>query len=184
MLRHAGIEVTEFDMPAARQMIAGFVSRITRKRPRVVLKSASSLDGAVALESGESQWITGAAARRQVQRLRAQSDAVITGAGTVAADDPQLNVRDEELLAKPLKQPLRVVLDSSLRAPPNRQIFSDGTLGCTRARSRRALWAADTGYRRVPCLGWRPAQFDGFTRGLGRARLQQCAGGGRPKDPR
>ncbi|MEC8437414.1 MAG: bifunctional diaminohydroxyphosphoribosylaminopyrimidine deaminase/5-amino-6-(5-phosphoribosylamino)uracil reductase RibD [Pseudomonadota bacterium] len=128
MLRNAGIEVTEFDMPAARQMVAGFVSRITRKRPRVVLKSASSLDGAVALESGESQWITGAAARRQVQRLRAQSDAVITGAGTVAVDDPQLNVRDEELLAKPLKQPLRVVLDSSLRAPPNRQIFSEGTL--------------------------------------------------------
>ena len=109
-------------------MIAGFVSRITRKRPRVVLKSASSLDGAVALESGESQWVTGAAARRQVQRLRAQSDAVITGVGTVVADDPQLNVRDEELLAKPLKQPLRVVLDSGLRAPPNRQIFSDGTL--------------------------------------------------------
>jgi len=128
MLRNAGIEVTEFDLPAARQMVAGFVSRITRKRPRVVLKSASSLDGAVALESGESQWITGAAARRQVQRLRAQSDAVITGAGTVAVDDPQLNVRDEELLAKPLKQPLRVVLDSSLRAPPNRQIFSEGTL--------------------------------------------------------
>lgn len=128
MLRHAGIEVVEFDLPAARQMIAGFVSRITRKRPRVVLKSASSLDGAVALESGESQWVTGAAARRQVQRLRAQSDAVITGVGTVVADDPQLNVRDEELLAKPLKQPLRVVLDSGLRAPPNRQIFSDGTL--------------------------------------------------------
>ena len=109
-------------------MIAGFVSRITRQRPRVVLKSASSLDGAVALESGESQWVTGAAARQEVQQLRAQSDAVITGAGTVAFDDPQLNVRDQGLLAKPLQQPLRVVLDSALRAPSNRQIFSDHTL--------------------------------------------------------
>ncbi|HBW99381.1 MAG TPA: bifunctional diaminohydroxyphosphoribosylaminopyrimidine deaminase/5-amino-6-(5-phosphoribosylamino)uracil reductase RibD [Gammaproteobacteria bacterium] len=128
MLRDAGIEVVEFDLPEAQQMIAGFVSRITRQRPRVVLKSASSLDGAVALASGESQWITGAAARKEVQQLRAQSDAVITGAGTVAADDPQLNVRDPGLLAKPLEQPLRVVLDSALRAPSNRQIFSDHTL--------------------------------------------------------
>ena len=82
----------------------------------------------MALASGESQWITGAAARKEVQQLRAQSDAVITGAGTVAADDPQLNVRDPGLLAKPLEQPLRVVLDSALRAPSNRQIFSDHTL--------------------------------------------------------
>ena len=63
-----------------------------------------------------------------MQELRAQSDAVITGAGTVIADDPQLNVRDSKLLQGHLTQPLRVVLDSALRASPDSQIFSDGTL--------------------------------------------------------
>ncbi len=128
MLQDAGIEVSVLDLPEAGQMIAGFVSRILKKRPRVVLKSASSLDGAVALASGESQWITGQSARQVVQELRAQSDAVITGAGTVMADDPQLNVRDPALLQRHLAQPLRVVLDSTLRASPDSQIFSDGTL--------------------------------------------------------
>jgi len=128
MLRDAGIEVRVLNLPEAEQMIAGFVSRILKKRPRVVLKSASSLDGAVALASGESQWITGQPARQVVQELRAQSDAVITGAGTVIADDPQLTVRDPVLLQGHLAQPLRVVLDSKLRASPDSQIFSDGTL--------------------------------------------------------
>ena len=128
MLRDAGIEVRVLNLPEAEQMMAGFVSRILKKRPRVVLKSASSLDGVVALASGESQWITGQPARQVVQELRAQSDAVITGAGTVIADDPQLTVRDPTLLQGPLIQPLRVVLDSTLTAPPDSQIFSDGTL--------------------------------------------------------
>ena len=128
MLRDAGVDVRVLGLPEAEQMIAGFVSRILKKRPRVVLKSASSLDGAVALASGESQWITGQPARQVVQELRAQSDAVITGAGTVIADDPQLNVRDSKLLQGHLTQPLRVVLDSTLRASPDSQIFSDGTL--------------------------------------------------------
>ena len=128
MLRDAGIDVEILDLPEAHDMIAGFKSRIVRKRPRVVLKSASSLDGAVALSSGESQWITGAPARAEVQRLRALSDAVITGVGTVIADNPQLTVRDEALLQGNLKQPLRVVLDHNLRAPTDRQIFSERTL--------------------------------------------------------
>ena len=87
-----------------------------------MLKSASSLDGAVALASGESQWITGQPARQVVQELRAQCDAVITGAGTVIAD-PQLNVRDSKLLQGHLTQPLRVVLDSTLRASPDSPDF-------------------------------------------------------------
>ena len=128
MLRDAGVNVRVLGLPEAEQMIAGFSSRILKGRPRVVLKSASSLDGAVALASGESQWITGPQARQVVQELRAQSDAVITGAGTVTADDPQLNVRDSRLLQGHLAQPLRVVLDSTLRASPDSQIFSDGTL--------------------------------------------------------
>lgn len=128
MLRQAGIDVRTLDLPEARAMVAGFVCRILQQRPRVVLKSASSLDGAVALASGESQWITGSEARRVVQHLRAQSDAVITGAGTVIADNPQLNVRAAELVEGNLVQPLRVVLDSTLRAPPQSQIFSANTL--------------------------------------------------------
>lgn len=128
MLRQAGIEVLMLERPEARAMIAGFASRITRKRPWVVLKSASSLDGAVALASGESQWITGPQAREQVQALRARCDAVITGAGTVVADDPQLNVRDPALLQYDVQQPLRVVLDPKLRVPSDRQILSAGTL--------------------------------------------------------
>ncbi|MEL0047337.1 MAG: bifunctional diaminohydroxyphosphoribosylaminopyrimidine deaminase/5-amino-6-(5-phosphoribosylamino)uracil reductase RibD [Gammaproteobacteria bacterium] len=128
MLRAAGIEVLMLELPEARAMIAGFASRITRKRPRVVLKSASSLDGAVALANGESQWITGPHARAQVQALRASCDAVITGAGTVIADNPQLNVRDPELLKGGVQQPLRVVLDPKLRVPADSQILSPGTL--------------------------------------------------------
>ena len=128
LLRQAGIEVRVLELPEAVAMIAGFKSRILRQRPRVVLKTASSLDGAVALSNGDSQWITGEQARRQVQELRACSDAVLTGAGTVIADDPLLNVRDPELLQGNLQQPLRVVLDPKLRVPGQRQILSPGTL--------------------------------------------------------
>lgn len=128
MLRGAGIEVLMLELAEARAMIAGFVSRIARRRPRVVLKSASSLDGAIALASGQSQWITGSQAREQVQALRASCDAVITGAGTVIADNPQLNVRDPQLLKGGVQQPLRVVLDPKLRVPSNSQILSPGTL--------------------------------------------------------
>ena len=128
MLREAGIEVVMLELAEAQSMIAGFVSRIMRKRPRVVLKSASSLDGAVALASGQSQWITGPQARGQVQALRAGCDAVITGAGTVIADNPQLNVRDPQLLMTGVQQPLRVVLDPKLRVPGSSQILSPGTL--------------------------------------------------------
>jgi diaminohydroxyphosphoribosylaminopyrimidine deaminase/5-amino-6-(5-phosphoribosylamino)uracil reductase len=82
----------------------------------VRLKVAASIDGAIAMKSGESQWITGSEAREDVQRLRARSGAIITGIGTVLADDPSLNVRREDLPTGGL-QPLRVVLDSHLRTP-------------------------------------------------------------------
>ena len=98
----------------------GFVSRMTRGRPWLSVKLAASLDGATALPGGESQWITGAAARDDVQRLRARSSAVMTGSGTVIADDPRLDVR----LPGTLRQPLRVVLDSKLRTPPGARILA------------------------------------------------------------
>ena len=81
-----------------------------------------SLDGRTAMASGESQWITGEAARRDVQRLRAESGAVMTGIGTLLADDPSLNVRGEAGAAGP--QPLRVVLDSRLRMPASARTLS------------------------------------------------------------
>jgi len=102
---------------AAEALNAGFLSRATRGRPFVRLKIAASLDGAIAMESGESQWITGPEAREDVQELRARSGAIMTGIGTVLADDPSLNVRSPSI-DLPGGQPLRIVLDSCLRMPP------------------------------------------------------------------
>ncbi len=87
---------------------------ITTNTPFVILKTASSLDGKIALPSGESRWLTGEMARRYVHRLRAMVDAVLVGVGTVVADDPMLSVRAG---AKKGKQPLRIVVDSRLRIP-------------------------------------------------------------------
>jgi diaminohydroxyphosphoribosylaminopyrimidine deaminase/5-amino-6-(5-phosphoribosylamino)uracil reductase len=95
------------------------------------LKVAASIDGAIAMKSGESQWITGPEAREDVQRLRARSGAVLTGIGTVLADDPSMNVRTGDLDSGGL-QPLRVVLDSRLRMPVNAQMLAlpGSTLVC------------------------------------------------------
>lgn len=101
---------------AAEELNAGFLSRVVRKRPFVRLKMASSLDGGVAMADGQSQWITGPEARADTQRLRARSGAIMTGIGTVVADDPLLTVRDPELDTGGC-QPLRAVLDSHLRMP-------------------------------------------------------------------
>ena len=115
----------------ARQLNPGFISRMERGLPFVRLKLAASLDGRTAMRSGESQWITGAAARADVQRLRARSSAVVTGVDTVLHDNASLTVRAAELgLAPELaeqaaqRQPLRVVLDSQLRLPADAKLLS------------------------------------------------------------
>ncbi len=105
----------------ATELNIGFISRMTRGRPWVRLKTASSLDGKTALANGVSQWITGPAARADVQRLRARACAVLTGVGTVLADDPQMTVRDFDIG----RQPLRIVVDSRLRTPPSARILQD-----------------------------------------------------------
>ena len=112
-LRAAGIEVQEGLMEAqARELNRGFLSRIVRGRPWLRVKLASSLDGRTATASGDSKWISGEASRHDVQRWRARSGALLTGAGTVLADDPQLTVRlgDDSAFVPPL----RVVLDPGL----------------------------------------------------------------------
>ena len=122
-LRAAGMAVeTGLMEAAARELNNGFVSRMTRGLPFVRSKIAASLDGRTALANGVSQWITGDAARQDVQRWRARSCAVLTGIGTVLADDPQLNVR--EIAVE--RQPLRVVLDSALRISPSARIVQGG----------------------------------------------------------
>lgn len=124
-LRAAGITVECGLMEAAaRELNVGFVARMTRGTPWVRSKIATSLDGRTALANGTSKWITGPESRRDVQHLRARSCAVLTGIGTVLADDPQLNVRD----IPEARQPLRVVLDSELRMPLTASILSHGTL--------------------------------------------------------
>lgn len=109
----------------AAELNIGFISRMSRGLPFVRSKIAASLDGRTALSNGTSKWITGEAARHDVQRWRARSSAIMTGVCTVLADDPQLDVRDADLLASG-RQPLRVVVDSRLRISPTARILQGG----------------------------------------------------------
>lgn len=123
-LRNAGIDVSVGLMAdSARALNPGFLSRVERNRPFVRVKVAASLDGRTALSNGQSKWITGEAARADVQRLRARSGAVLTGVDTVLIDDPLLTVRLSEF---EFFQPLRVVADSRLRIPTDAQLFALG----------------------------------------------------------
>ncbi|MDP9064271.1 MAG: bifunctional diaminohydroxyphosphoribosylaminopyrimidine deaminase/5-amino-6-(5-phosphoribosylamino)uracil reductase RibD [Pseudomonadota bacterium] len=127
-LRAAGIEVTVGPGGAAtRALNAGFFSRFERGRPWVRLKLAMSLDARTASATGTPGWITGEAARADVQTFRARSSAVLTGAGTVRTDDPRLDVR---LAYGPwVRQPLRVLLDPELSCAPEARVFrGDGAL--------------------------------------------------------
>ncbi|CAM2179564.1 Diaminohydroxyphosphoribosylaminopyrimidine deaminase / 5-amino-6-(5-phosphoribosylamino)uracil reductase [Paraburkholderia sacchari] len=120
ILRDAGIEVRCGLLASeARELNIGFVSRMTRKRPWVRMKVAASLDGRTGLPSGESQWITGEAARADGHAWRARASAILTGIGTVKEDDPRMTVR---AIDTP-RQPKRILIDSRLDASPLSQIF-------------------------------------------------------------
>jgi diaminohydroxyphosphoribosylaminopyrimidine deaminase/5-amino-6-(5-phosphoribosylamino)uracil reductase len=141
----AGVAVAEglLREPAERQNIA-FRTHVRTGRPFVVLKMASSLDGRAAARDGSSKWISGPAARADVQRARAWADAIVVGAGTVRADDPSLTLRDPGLgSARP---PLRVVVDTAGRVPADRRVFDGAapTLVATTELAtpdRRREWA-------------------------------------------
>ncbi|HEY5637369.1 MAG TPA: bifunctional diaminohydroxyphosphoribosylaminopyrimidine deaminase/5-amino-6-(5-phosphoribosylamino)uracil reductase RibD [Burkholderiales bacterium] len=126
---------------AARELNIGFVSRMVRGRPWVRLKVAATLDGRTALADGTSQWITSAEARADGHRWRARACALLTGIGTVKADDPRLTVREVETP----RQPLRVLVDSRLETPPAARILDGGNLlifcGVDDAGRRKALEA-------------------------------------------
>jgi diaminohydroxyphosphoribosylaminopyrimidine deaminase/5-amino-6-(5-phosphoribosylamino)uracil reductase len=121
-LAAAGIEVVGPVLEAqCRALNPGFIRRMTAHRPAFFLKTAATLDGRIALANGMSRWITGEAARRDVHGWRARCCAVLTGIGTVLADDPQLTVRHRPTR----RQPIRIVLDSRLRIPESAQLLCD-----------------------------------------------------------
>jgi diaminohydroxyphosphoribosylaminopyrimidine deaminase / 5-amino-6-(5-phosphoribosylamino)uracil reductase len=129
LLKQAGITVESGLMEAeAIDLNIGYMKRRTYGKPWVRLKLAMSLDGRTALSNGASQWITGEASRADVQHWRARSSAVLTGVGTVLADDPRLDVRlpPAENSEEEPWQPLRVVLDTKLRTPPDSRLFQTG----------------------------------------------------------
>ena len=145
-LVQAGIRVdTGLMENQARDLNKGFFSLHERFRPWVRLKSAASLDGKTAMASGESQWITSEPARLDGHKLRAQSSAILTGVNTVVVDDPSLTVRLDGVD----RQPLRVVLDSNLRTPPQAKLFTRGgdvlILTCLDVEHQRATQLRNKG---------------------------------------
>ena len=127
-LRRAAIVVGSGLLAAeAAELNPGFLKRMRTGRPWVRVKLAMSLDGRTALANGTSQWITGPAAREDVQYWRARSSAILTGIGTVLADDPRLDVRlPDPPSGRPRLQPLRVVLDARLQTPPGAKMLTVG----------------------------------------------------------
>lgn len=122
MLADAGIEVRQGVLEAgAKQLNAGFFHRVQTGKPLVTLKLAASLDGRIATSSGESKWITGAAARAHGHGLRARHDAIVVGSGTVLADDPELTCR---LPGMGDRSPVRVILDGRLRTPATAKLIA------------------------------------------------------------
>jgi len=146
-LRRNGIEVDLGVLESeCRRLHRGFLSVCERGRPFVNLKLASTLDGRIATSTGESRWITGEKSRAAVQRMRAQTDAILVGSATAVADDPELVARRNDRV---VHRPIRVLVDSQLRVPVGSRLFqgeADGTwVLCSAqasARKRRALEAS------------------------------------------
>ncbi|MFS2222434.1 bifunctional diaminohydroxyphosphoribosylaminopyrimidine deaminase/5-amino-6-(5-phosphoribosylamino)uracil reductase RibD [Pantoea sp. B65] len=164
-LQQAGIEVSHgLMMDEAEAINRGFLKRMRSGFPWVQLKLGASLDGRTAMASGESQWITSVEARRDVQRLRAQSSAILSSSATVLADDPSLTVRWQELdsvtqkayAAADLRQPLRVIIDSQNRVTPQHRLISQpGNTLLARLQPDTQYWPQGVEQLKVPALNQR-----------------------------
>ncbi len=159
-LRAAGVKVvTGVLREQCTELNAPFFTFITQGRPYVTLKIASTADGKIATAQGDSRWITGVKARERVHELRERVDAVLVGASTVRADDPQLTARPHGRAAR--EQPLRVVLSASLDLPPNAKVFANpkgGSLVLTTSADEAgaaALRLAGAEVVRLPASGCR-----------------------------
>ncbi len=159
-LKQAGIDVSHGLMHSEAEAVnLGFLKRMRTGFPYVQLKMAASLDGRTAMASGESQWITSAAARADVQRFRAQSSAILSSSATVLADDPALNVRWRELDSdtqhlysqENLRQPLRIVIDSQNRVTPKHKLVNQpGETWLARLQRDAQAWPESTQQWVVP----------------------------------
>ncbi len=143
MARAAGIEVNlGVESVAAMAVLHGFLRRISAGKPYVWLKTAASLDGGIALSDGKKRWLTGDPMRYFVHELRSRCDALLTGIGTILADDPELTCRAP---AEDSDSPAVLVLDSQLRTPPNARLFGKGqrkvTLFCTESAPKERFIA-------------------------------------------
>lgn len=150
-LEEAGIEVKSGIMASESEALnPGFCQRMRCGRPFVRSKLAMSLDGRTAMASGESKWITGQQARADVQKLRARSSAIMTGIGTVLADNPLLNVRPEQgesewyPRGQKVRQPLRVIVDSQMRMPADARILEQEKVLLATAVDKEAPNNAET----------------------------------------
>lgn len=160
-LRSAGIEVASGVLEnEARMLNVGFIKRMETGLPYLRAKLAMSLDGRTAMASGESQWITGPAARAEVQRLRAQSSIVLTGADTVLMDGARLTVRAAELgldeqttLLAMQRLPLRVLVDGRSRVPLDAPFFQAGAALVATADSEQSARYETAGHEHMALVG-------------------------------
>ncbi|MCE9571617.1 MAG: bifunctional diaminohydroxyphosphoribosylaminopyrimidine deaminase/5-amino-6-(5-phosphoribosylamino)uracil reductase RibD [Deltaproteobacteria bacterium] len=176
-IARAGIAVTADILgDACRDANAPFLTWAAHGRPRFALKAAMTLDGKIAAVSGESQWITGAAARADGHAQRAIVDAIVVGVGTVLADDPRLTARGR----RGARDPIRVIVDSRLRTPPTAKVLpaiggsAARTIIATTARApairERRLVAAGAEVWRLPAQGGR-VSLDALAARLGAAKI-------------
>ncbi len=171
-LTDAGVEVVLVDMQArVRPINRGFFSRVERGRPWVRVKMAASADGRTATAGGESQWITSPESRADVQLLRSRADAILTGIGTVLADDPKLTVRGIE----PPRHPLRVVVDSKLKTPTDAALFNDPgeILVVTTAAGPRALALEQAGAQVIVAPGGERVALDQLLKALAARQINE-----------
>jgi diaminohydroxyphosphoribosylaminopyrimidine deaminase/5-amino-6-(5-phosphoribosylamino)uracil reductase len=146
-LRDSGIVVDiGIEERAARELNIGFVSRMTRGRPWVRVKVAATLDGRTALDNGQSKWITGEAARADGHRFRARACAILTGGGTVLADDPELTVRAVETT----RQPRRIVVDKHAQTPPSAKVLHGDRAIVVTAGERNLSWPSGVEVLSIP----------------------------------